>query len=90
MLAALAYQESTIDRLNRALFTFASYNAGPAKVARLRKEAAKVLHVLWLFFIDAPRLQGIFRIIIVFRSRHSGFSPSGTVLVLNTSIRFVA
>jgi len=29
-----------IDRLNRALLSFASYNAGPAKVSKLRKEAA--------------------------------------------------
>ena len=30
---------SGIDPLNRALFSFASYNAGPARVARLRSEA---------------------------------------------------
>lgn len=30
---------SGIDSVNRALFSFASYNAGPAKVAKLRKEA---------------------------------------------------
>ncbi len=30
------------DQLNRAFFTFASYNAGPAKVASLRKEATKM------------------------------------------------
>jgi membrane-bound lytic murein transglycosylase MltF len=33
------FDDPAIDRLNRALFTFASYNAGPAMVARLRKEA---------------------------------------------------
>lgn len=31
-----------IDTLNRALFSFASYNAGPAKVAKLRKEAKEM------------------------------------------------
>jgi membrane-bound lytic murein transglycosylase MltF len=31
-----------MDRLNRILFGFASYNAGPAKVARLRLEARKM------------------------------------------------
>jgi len=30
------------DPLNRAFFTFAAYNAGPAKVASLRREAAKM------------------------------------------------
>ncbi|MEE4241877.1 MAG: lytic transglycosylase F [Desulfopila sp.] len=30
------------DPLNRAFFTFAAYNAGPAKVASLRKEAARM------------------------------------------------
>lgn len=30
-----------MDPLNRALFSFASYNAGPNKISRLRKEAAK-------------------------------------------------
>jgi membrane-bound lytic murein transglycosylase MltF len=29
-----------MDQLNKALFTFASYNAGPARVRRLREEAA--------------------------------------------------
>ena len=29
-----------MDDLNKTLFTFASYNAGPARVASLRKEAA--------------------------------------------------
>ena len=31
--------DEQVDRLNKMLFTFASYNAGPAKVTRLRKEA---------------------------------------------------
>ena len=34
------YENEPIDDLNKALFTFASYNAGPTKVAKLRKEAA--------------------------------------------------
>jgi membrane-bound lytic murein transglycosylase MltF len=34
------YQDSAIDRLNRALFAFASYNAGPGRVAGLRREAS--------------------------------------------------
>lgn len=34
--------EPDLDDLNRTLFSFASYNAGPAKVASLRKEAAKM------------------------------------------------
>lgn len=33
------FDDPAVDTLNRALFTFASYNAGPAMVARLRKEA---------------------------------------------------
>ena len=36
------FNDSSIDRLNQVLFTFASYNAGPARVARLRKEADKM------------------------------------------------
>lgn len=35
-------EESGIDPFNSALFSFASYNAGPAKVAKLRKEAKKM------------------------------------------------
>ncbi len=35
-------EESDIDPFNRAFFSFASYNAGPAKVARMRKEAEKM------------------------------------------------
>ena len=30
-----------MDRLNKGLFTFASYNAGPARVRQLRQEAEK-------------------------------------------------
>jgi len=33
------FPEGELDPLNRALFAFASYNAGPAKVAKLRQEA---------------------------------------------------
>jgi len=35
------YADEPLDRLNKELFTFASYNAGPGRMARLRKEAAK-------------------------------------------------
>ena len=31
-----------VDQFNRALFAFASYNAGPAKIARLRQDAEKM------------------------------------------------
>lgn len=34
--------DPNLDTVNRALFSFASYNAGPAKVARLRKEAKEM------------------------------------------------
>jgi membrane-bound lytic murein transglycosylase MltF len=34
------YNEPGITPLNRGLFAFASYNAGPARVAGLRREAA--------------------------------------------------
>ena len=34
------YKNEPIDDLNKMLFAFASYNAGPAKVNRLRKKAA--------------------------------------------------
>ena len=30
-----------MDNLNKGLFTFASYNAGPGRIRRLRKEAEK-------------------------------------------------
>lgn len=34
------FNEPSLDRINRGLFAFASYNAGPNRVARLRKQAA--------------------------------------------------
>jgi membrane-bound lytic murein transglycosylase MltF len=34
--------EKDVDLLNKGLFTFASYNAGPAKVAGLRRQAPKM------------------------------------------------
>jgi len=33
------FNDPGIDKLNRALLTFAAYNAGPAKISKLRKEA---------------------------------------------------
>jgi membrane-bound lytic murein transglycosylase MltF len=33
------YADEKMDNLNKGLFSFASYNAGPARVAKLRKEA---------------------------------------------------
>ena len=35
------YANEPMDPLNKGLFTFASYNAGPGRVSQLRKEAAK-------------------------------------------------
>ncbi|MOA36479.1 membrane-bound lytic transglycosylase F [compost metagenome] len=35
------YGDEPMTELDKVLFTFASYNAGPARVARLREEAAK-------------------------------------------------
>ena len=35
------FENEPMDDLNKALFTFASYNAGPGRVSQLRKEAEK-------------------------------------------------
>jgi membrane-bound lytic murein transglycosylase MltF len=35
------FNDGAIDPVNKTLFAFASYNAGPAKISRLRKEAAR-------------------------------------------------
>jgi membrane-bound lytic murein transglycosylase MltF len=35
------FADAELDGLNRQLFAFASYNAGPARIAKLRKEAVK-------------------------------------------------
>jgi membrane-bound lytic murein transglycosylase MltF len=34
------FNDPAIDQVNRTLFTFAAYNAGPNRIARLRKKAA--------------------------------------------------
>src|SRR5262249_55390767 len=34
------FNDGSLDRINRGLFAFASYNAGPNKIAKLRKQAA--------------------------------------------------
>jgi len=36
------FLDESIEPLERMLFTFAAYNAGPAKIARLRREAVKM------------------------------------------------
>ena len=33
------FKDAQMDDVNKCLFAFASYNGGPAKIARLRKEA---------------------------------------------------
>jgi membrane-bound lytic murein transglycosylase MltF len=35
------YADEPMDALNKGLFTFASYNAGPGRLQQLRKQAAK-------------------------------------------------
>jgi membrane-bound lytic murein transglycosylase MltF len=35
------FKDEKIDPLNRTLFTFASYNAGPNRIVHLREKAAK-------------------------------------------------
>ena len=35
------YKDEPMDRLNKGLFTFASYNAGPARIRQMRKLAAE-------------------------------------------------
>ena len=35
------YEQEPMDVLNKGLFTFAAYNAGPRRIAQLRKEAAQ-------------------------------------------------
>ena len=35
------FAEEPMDSLNKGLFTFASYNAGPGRIAQLRQLAAK-------------------------------------------------
>jgi membrane-bound lytic murein transglycosylase MltF len=35
------YKDEPMDNLNKALFTFASYNAGPGRIRQLRSEAEK-------------------------------------------------
>jgi membrane-bound lytic murein transglycosylase MltF len=35
------YKDEPMDKLNKALFTFASYNAGPGRVRQLRREAER-------------------------------------------------
>ncbi len=41
-LADRYYRNEPMDRLNRGLFSFASYNAGPAKVRRIRAKAGEL------------------------------------------------
>ena len=40
-IATTYFDDQAIDQVNKTLFTFASYNAGPNRIARLRKKAAE-------------------------------------------------
>jgi membrane-bound lytic murein transglycosylase MltF len=35
------FKDEPMDKLNKALFAFASYNAGPGRIRQLRREAEK-------------------------------------------------
>ena len=35
------FKDEPMDKLNKGLFTFASYNAGPGRIRQLRREAEK-------------------------------------------------
>jgi len=57
------YKDEPMDGLNKMLFAFASYNAGPAKVNRLRKKAAAMgldPHV-WFHNVEVAAAQVIGR-----------------------------
>jgi membrane-bound lytic murein transglycosylase MltF len=57
------YKDDAIDSLNKVLFTFAAYNAGPARVRALRKEAAD-LHLdpnIWFDNVERVAAQRIGR-----------------------------
>jgi membrane-bound lytic murein transglycosylase MltF len=40
VIADTYFKDEKLDALNKTLFTFASYNAGPSRIANLRKKAA--------------------------------------------------
>ncbi len=57
------YKDDAMDSLNKVLFTFAAYNAGPARVRALRKEAAS-LHLdpnVWFDNVERVAAQRIGR-----------------------------
>ena len=39
------FPDAKTDEFNRTMFSFASYNAGPAKIAKLRRQAATVASI---------------------------------------------
>jgi membrane-bound lytic murein transglycosylase MltF len=39
-IASTYFDDAELDALNKTLFTFAAYNAGPNKIGRLRRKAA--------------------------------------------------
>ena len=41
MLMTRYFQDATFSDADRSLFAFASYNAGPGNISKMRKEAAK-------------------------------------------------
>ena len=41
------YKDEPMDDVNRMLFAFASYNAGPARVSDLRKKTAEIAAGTW-------------------------------------------
>ncbi len=57
------YKDEPMDEVNKMLFAFASYNAGPAKINKLRKEAS-VMGLdpnVWLYNVEIAAAKSIGR-----------------------------
>ena len=55
------YKDEPMDKLDKALFTFASYNAGPAKIRKLRSLAAEKVfdNILWFANVEVMAAEAI-------------------------------
>jgi membrane-bound lytic murein transglycosylase MltF len=80
------YKDEPMDNLNKALFTFASYNAGPNRIRQLRQRAAKrgLNPNVWFNNVDIVAAESIGRETVQYVSNiykyysHTRFSPSGS------------
>ncbi|MEE4243487.1 MAG: lytic transglycosylase F [Desulfopila sp.] len=83
------FSDGTIDPLNRVLFSFASYNAGPAKIQKVRERAKKMGldHNIWFQNVEIAAAEIIGRETVQYVSNIYKYYIAYTMAVEQMEVR---